>query len=129
MRPDCGRCPGAWQSVLVTDLPATGWLTVPDLVDLLGLTPSKVRRLIEDHHLVATRRDGVLSVPAEFIRDGEPLTELRGTIMVLADNRYKDDEILEWLLSPNELLDATPIAALRAGRKAEVRRIAQAQDF
>nr|WP_255524938.1 Rv2175c family DNA-binding protein [Herbiconiux sp. VKM Ac-1786] len=114
---------------MVTDLPATEWLTVPDLVDLLGLTPSKVRRLIEDHHLVATRRDGVLSVPAEFIRDGEPLTELRGTIMVLADNRYKDDEILEWLLSPNELLDATPIAALRAGRKAEVRRIAQAQDF
>ena len=113
----------------MTDLPATEWLTVPDLVDLLDLTPSKVRRLIEDHHLVATRRDGVLSVPAEFIRDGEPLTELRGTIMVLAYNRYKDDEILEWLLSPNELLDATPIAALRAGRKAEVRRIAQAQDF
>ena len=129
MRPDCGPAPLAWQSVLVTDLPATQWLSVPDLADLTGLTPSKVRRLIEDRHLIAVRRDGVLSVPADFVKDGEPLTELRGTIIVLADNRYKDDEILEWLLSPNELLDATPIAALRAGRKAEVRRIAQAQDF
>jgi hypothetical protein len=126
---DWGPGPPAWQSVLVTDLPATEWLTVPDLVELLGLTPSKVRRLIEDHHLVAVRRDGVLSVPADFVRDGEPLTELRGTIMVLADNRYRDDEIMHWLLTPNDLLDTTPIAALRAGRKAEVRRVAQTQDF
>jgi hypothetical protein len=129
MRPDCGPRPIAWQSVLVTDLPATQWLTVPDLVDLLGLTPSKVRRLIEDRHLVAVRRDGVLSVPADFVKDGEPLTELRGTIIVLADNHFRDDEIMEWLLEENELLDATPIAALRAGRKAEVRRVAQALGF
>jgi len=110
----------------VTDLPATQWLTVPDLVDLLGLTPSRVRRLIEDRHLVAVRRDGVVSVPASFVREGEPLTELRGTIIVLADNRFSDDEIMEWLLEPNDLLDTSPIEALRAGRKAEVRRIAQA---
>jgi hypothetical protein len=110
----------------VTDLPATEWLTVPDLAELTGLTPSRVRRLIEDRHLVAVKRDGVLSVPASFLRDGEPLTELRGTIIVLADNRFSDEEIMEWLLSPNDLLDAVPIDALRAGRKAEVRRIAQA---
>ncbi|WP_440710454.1 Rv2175c family DNA-binding protein [Herbiconiux sp. YIM B11900] len=113
----------------MTDLPATEWLTVPDLVDLLGLTPSRVRRLIEDRHLVGVKRDGVLSVPASFVRDGEPLTELRGTIIVLTDNRFSDDEIVEWLLEPNELLDAVPIDALRAGRKAEVRRIAQALAF
>ncbi|WP_066038996.1 Rv2175c family DNA-binding protein [Herbiconiux solani] len=110
----------------MTDLPATEWLTVPDLADQLELTPSQVRRLIEDRHLVAVRRDGVIQVPADFIRDGEPLTELRGTIILLADNRFTDDEIMEWLLEPNELLDAAPLAALRAGRKAEVRRIAQA---
>jgi hypothetical protein len=111
---------------VVTDLPATEWLTVPDLVELLDLTPSRVRRLIEDRTLVAVRRNGVLSVPASFLRDGEPLTELRGTVIVLADNHYSDDEIMSWLLEPNDLLDATPIDALHAGRKAEVRRIAQA---
>jgi hypothetical protein len=116
----------AWHSVCVTDLPATEWLTVPDLVDLLGLTPAKVRRLIEDRHLAATRRDGVLSVPALFLRDGEPLTELRGTIILLSDLRFTDDEIVEWMLTPNDLLDTSPIEALLAGRKAEVRRIAQA---
>ena len=110
----------------MTDLPATEWLTVPDLVELLDLTPSRVRRLIEDRHLVGVKRDGVLSVPASFVKDGEPLTELRGTIIVLTDNRFSDDEIVEWLLQPNELLDVAPIEALRAGRKAEVRRVAQA---
>ncbi|MFB2582836.1 Rv2175c family DNA-binding protein [Herbiconiux sp. P15] len=110
----------------MTDLPAIEWLTVPDLVELLDLTPSRVRRLIEDRHLVATKRGGVLSVPAVFVRDGEPLTELRGTITVLTDLRFSDDEIVEWLITPNDLLDTSPIAALLAGRKAEVRRIAQA---
>jgi hypothetical protein len=113
----------------VTDLPATEWLTVPDLVDLLDLTQSKVRRLIEDRTLVALRRDGVLSVPARFIKDGEPLTELRGTVIVLSDNGFTDEEIVEWLLEPNDLLDVPPIEALHAGRKAEVRRVAQALAF
>jgi hypothetical protein len=113
----------------VTDLPATEWLTVPDLVDTLGLTPSKVRRLIEDRTLVGVRRDGVFAVPARFIKDGEPLTELRGTVIVLSDNGFSDDEIVEWLLEENELLDLAPIEALHAGRKAEVRRIAQALAF
>ena len=66
------------------------WLTVPDLVDLLGLTVSRVRRLIEDRRLLAVRLDGVLKVPAVFLRDGEPLSELRGTIMVLGDNGFTD---------------------------------------
>ncbi|GAA2238076.1 Rv2175c family DNA-binding protein [Herbiconiux moechotypicola] len=113
----------------MTDLPAIEWLTVPELAERLDLTPSRVRRLIEDRHLVAVRRDGVLSVPASFLRDGEPLTELRGTVILLADNRFSDDEIVEWLIEPNDTLDAAPIDALRAGRKTEVRRVAQALAF
>ncbi len=61
------------------------WLTIPDLVDRLGISQSQVRRLIEDKHLVAVRRDGVLVVPASFLRDGEVLTELHGTVVVLSD--------------------------------------------
>lgn len=105
---------------------ATEWLTIPDLVEQLGLGVSRVRRLIEDRHLAAKRVDGVLKVPAVFLRDGEPLSELHGTLIVLADNGFDDEEAVDWLLSDDESLGTAPIHALRAGRKAEVRRVAQA---
>jgi hypothetical protein len=101
------------------------WLTIPDLVELLGVGQSRVRRLIEDKQLLAVRVDGVLKVPADFLRDGEPLTELRGTLYVLSDDGFSDDDAMKWLLSVEESLQAAPIDALRAGRKAEVRRVAQ----
>lgn len=110
----------------MTDAEQTEWLTVPELVDLLGQSPSRIRRLIDDRHLLATRVDGVLRVPAAFLRDGAPLSELHGTAMVLSDAGFSDGEALEWLLAEEESLGTTPIAALRAGRKSEVRRIAQA---
>lgn len=106
--------------------PAREWLTIPDLVDTLGIGVSRVRRLIEDKHLAARRIDGVLKVPADFIKDGEPLTELRGTLIVLGDNGFDDDEAIDWLIQQDEVLGTAPIDALRAGRKAEVRRVAQA---
>jgi hypothetical protein len=110
----------------VTDADQTDWLTVPDLVELLGQTPSRIRRLIDDRHLLATRIDGVLKVPSLFLRDGAPLPELHGTAIVLADAGFTDAESLEWLLGEEDSLGTTPIAALRAGRKSEVRRVAQA---
>jgi hypothetical protein len=54
---------------------------------------------------------------------------LRGTIVVLGDAGFSDDEAIHWLLNPDDSLGDTPIAALRAGRKAEVRRVAQALGF
>lgn len=103
------------------------WLTIPDLVEKLGLTPSRIRRLIEERQLLAVKIDGVLSVPADFLdAEDEPLSELRGTLFVLADARFTDDEAMEWMLSAEESLGVAPIDALRAGRKAEVRRVAQA---
>ncbi|MEY2847452.1 MAG: hypothetical protein RI885_117 [Actinomycetota bacterium] len=107
----------------------TVWLTIPDLVDELGIGVSKVRRLIEDRSLLSARIDGVQRVPALFVRDGEPLHELRGTLVVLADSGFSDEEAMGWLLGVDEVLDAAPIDALRAGRKAEVRRVAQALGF
>ncbi|WP_374010254.1 Rv2175c family DNA-binding protein [Leifsonia sp. LS-T14] len=104
----------------------TEWLTVPDLVEQLGLSVSRVRRLIEDRHLAAKRVDGVLKVPASFVKDGQPLGELRGTLIVLADDGFTDDEAVDWLITEEESLGVSPIEALRAGRKAEVRRVAQA---
>ncbi|HEY4225986.1 MAG TPA: Rv2175c family DNA-binding protein [Pseudolysinimonas sp.] len=105
------------------------WLTIPELVEVLGITQSQVRRLIEDRALLATRVDGVLKVPAAFVSGNEPLGELRGTIVVLGDAGFSDDEAIHWLLTEEDSLGVAPIEALRAGRKAEVRRVAQALGF
>jgi len=52
--------------------------------------------------------------------------ELRGTLFVLADAGFSDENAMEWLLDTEDSLRAAPIDALLAGRKAEVRRVAQA---
>lgn len=111
---------------MTSALPTATWLTVPDLVDLLGLSVSKVRRLIEDKNLLAVRLDGIMVVPEDFIRDGKVMSELRGTLILLMDAEFSDDEAMHWMLEEQESLAARPIDALRAGRKAEVRRVAQA---
>ena len=121
--------PCFWQHWSVTTASDTRWLTLPELVDILGIGVGKVRRLIEDHSLLASKVDGVWKVPESFIRDAEPLPELRGTLLVLHDSGYSDDEAMHWLLTEEESLGIAPIDALRAGRKAEVRRVAQALGF
>ena len=118
--------PPAWHGGTVSDSTDIRWLTVPELTDLLGIKVSQVRRLIEDRALLARRVDGVWRVPEPFIRDAEPLGELRGTLVLLSDLGFSDDEAIDWLLSSEESLGVSPIDALRAGRKAEVRRVAQA---
>lgn len=109
-----------------SDFAAVHWLTIPDLVDLLGISVSRVRRLIEDRYLLSIRQDNIQVVPNELIRDGAPLPELRGTLIVLGDAGFSDYEAMQWLLNIDDSLGARPIDALRAGRKAEVRRVAQA---
>ncbi|WP_434063517.1 Rv2175c family DNA-binding protein [Paramicrobacterium chengjingii] len=108
------------------DAAPSDWLTIPDLAEMLDVKLSRVRRLIEDRDLLAVRRDGVLVVPADFLRDGEPLKELRGTFILLSDAGFNDDEILAWLTEADDSIGDTPLNALRAGRKSEVRRVAQA---
>lgn len=113
----------------MTDSPDRTWFTIPDLVELLGVSPSRVRRLLEERILLAIRIDGVLKVPSDFLIEGEPLGDLRGTLVVLGDSGFTDDEAMRWLLNVDDTLAAAPIDALRAGRKAEVRRVAQALGF
>lgn len=97
-----------------------------ELVERLHLSPSRVRRLLEDQHLAGKRVNGVLCVPELFLDGPEPLPELRGTLIVLADNGFSHDESVDWMLMHEDSLGTSPILALRSGRKAEVRRIAQA---
>jgi hypothetical protein len=103
----------------------TDWLTLPDLVDALDEPLGRVRRLLDEKHLIGSRRHGPLMVPSAFLVDGHPLGSLRGTVIVLHDAGFSDDEAIDWLLAPEESIGVAPLEALRAGRKSEVRRVAQ----
>ncbi|MBL3687261.1 DNA-binding protein [Leucobacter zeae] len=104
-------------------------LTIPDLVERFQLPPGKLHRLIEDHHLAAVRIDGVVQVPAMFVQDDHPLPPLRGTLLVLLDAGFSNDEAVSWLLSDNDELGERPIDSLVAGRKSAVRRATQSLAF
>ena len=120
-----------WQSIDVSDVFSSveKWLTVPEVGELLGLTPGKVHRLVEEHSLFFIVRDGVKVVPAHLIVDGEPLTSLPGTLSVLIDAGFNLGQAIEWLYTPEESLGHPPIESLLSGRKSEVRRIAQSLAF
>ncbi len=103
----------------------TEWLAMPDLVEALDVPLGRVRRLIDEHYLIGSRRSGVFAVPSIFIVDGHPLSSLRGTVIVLQDAAFTDDEVIDWLLEADDTLGRSPIDALLAGHKSEVRRLAR----
>ena len=103
----------------------SAWLSMPDLVDVLGESLGRVRRLVDEHYLIGSRRDGAFKVPADFIVDGHPLPALRGTIIALQDAGFTDDEVIDWLFAVEESIGRSPLEALLEGRKSEVRRVAR----
>lgn len=104
------------------------WLALPDVAEALDLSITKVHGLLNERALVAARitERGIRSVPADFIVDGHVLDSLKGTIAVLGDSRFTDEEILRWLFTEDDSLPGRPIDALKEGRKTEIRRRAQA---
>ena len=102
------------------------WLTIDEVAQALGVSASKVRRLIEEHILFAVRVDKEPKVPAHLIQNGEPLSSIRGTMLLLIDMGFTEAEAIDWLYSENDNLGTTPMAALLQGHKAPVRRAAQA---
>ena len=103
----------------------TEWLSLPELVEVLGEPLGRVRRMLDEFQIIGSRREGAIKVPAVFLMDGHAIPSLRGTIFVLHDAGFTDDEAIDWLLSPEDSIGMPPIEALRAGRKSEVRRVAQ----
>ncbi len=109
------------------------WLTVPEIAERLGLRLADVRRLIEDRELLSHRvgERRFVGVPAGFV-DGEgPLPALKGTFTVLADGGMSDVEVIRWLHTVDDTLPVggTPLDAIHAGFKTEVRRRAMEQAF
>lgn len=109
------------------------WVPVPDLAERYGLRLSDARRLIEDREVLALRvgERRVVAVPEGFLGESGPLPALKGTFTVLADGGMDDEDIVRWLHTPDATLPAggTPLDAIRAGFKTEVRRRAMEEAF
>lgn len=119
--------------VLVSNLDdlIVDWLTLPDVAERLGVETSRVRRLIDEGQLLAVRRGDpvVRSVPEAMLVDREIAPHLGGTLTVLRDAGFSDEEMLTWLFTADPTLPGRPIDELRQGRRGEVRRRAQALAF
>ena len=107
------------------------WLYLPDISERWGVQVTEVRQMVKDHKLIAVRRgpNNALQVPAAFIEDDGLVKHLAGTLTVLRDGRFTDDEILEWLFTEDPSLPGSPIQALRENRGTEVKRRAQAMSL
>lgn len=107
------------------------WLTVPDAAERAGVDLRVVRRWMQEREVLAVRRGerAVASIPAGFVTADGPLHHLRGTLSVLLDSGFSDVESIRWLYTADETLPGTPIDALAANRKTEVRRRAQAESL
>ena len=125
MRPPPYRWHSCWVTADSAPRIQTEWLSLPELVEVLGEPLGRVRRMLDEFQIIGSRRDGAIRVPAVFLLDGHPIPSLRGTIFVLHDAGFTDDEAIEWLLTTDDSIGRPPIESLREGRKSEVRRVAQ----
>ncbi|QFG27528.1 Rv2175c family DNA-binding protein [Actinomadura sp. WMMB 499] len=112
-----------------TEALAGEWLTLPQTAALLGIKTNRMKQLISERKLLAVRRGGEPMVPAAFIKDGQVIKGLSGTLTVLSDAGYSDVETVRWLFTADDTLPGTPVDALTENRGTEVRRRAQALAF
>ncbi|WP_052450814.1 Rv2175c family DNA-binding protein [Actinomyces polynesiensis] len=107
----------------------TDLLTIDEAARRLGIEPRRIKQLVRDRQLfLVTAPDGSRAVPAEIITQGEhgwePLWNLPGTLTLLADGGFSDEEAVAWLHTEREELGGTPMEALLAGRHHLVNTIA-----
>src|SRR5699024_12470180 len=90
-----------------------------------------MHNMIKDKQLldIWLGEDRIGYVAAEFLTESGLLKPLRGTNIVLEDAGFDEEEIVRWLFTDDESLPGRPIDALRAGRKTEIRRRAQAMGW
>jgi len=113
-----------------TDALVGEWLTLTDVAARLGLPAGRVKQLLRERKLLAvTRVDGKPGVPAAFLDGTQIVKGLPGTLTVLFDCGFAEDEAVRWLFTKDESLPGTPIEALVRHRHTEVNRRAQALAF
>jgi excisionase family DNA binding protein len=97
------------------------WLTLDEAAELMSVSVGRVRRLIGEQRLAAVRIDGQLRMPRDFVYEGKPLPELRGTLIALSDAGFTPEEAVGWLVTENPELETVPLDALCTGRGKQVR--------
>jgi hypothetical protein len=127
---------GTWEIRLVAQIDRVAdalvgeWLSLSDVAVRLDVPSSRVKQLLRDRKLLAVvRPNGERSVPAAFLDGGQIVKGLCGTLTVLFDCGFDEEEALRWLFTADETLPGTPIQALCARRGTEVNRRAQALAF
>jgi Rv2175c C-terminal domain of unknown function len=104
-------------------------LPVAEVAAHLKIPVSRVHQLVREGHLLSFRRAGEVVIPADFLDGKDPVKGLAGTVTVLRDGGFTDEDVLRWLFAGDESLPGTPIEALRSNRGREVKRRAQASAF
>jgi len=106
----------------------TDWLDWKAAAAALGLSVTRVRTLIREHHLAAAvpSPGAGQQVPAALLMDGEIVKGVPGLLTLFSDGGWDDREKLTWLFTPDDSLPGRPIDALRENRGSEVKRRAQA---
>ena len=120
----------AGSSVVSQEL-VSSWLSLPEVAERLGISPSRARQLVSERQVLAVRRgeNRALMVPADFVQGDRVLKGLPGVLTLLYDGRFSDEEALTWLYTPDDSLPGTPVQALAENRGTEVKRRAQALGF
>jgi hypothetical protein len=110
-----------------TDSLVGEWLSLIEVAGRLDLPAKRVKQLLHDRKLLAvTRPDGKTAVPAAFLDGQQVVKGLPGTLTLLFDCGFGEDEALRWLFTVDETLPGTPIDAIVRHRGTEVNRRAQA---
>lgn len=115
------------------------YLSMDQAAKMLAVPRTRIKQLERENHLFALKVDGKWKVPArlleplteeekealmataDFAVEGDdvaeapthkPLEHLRGTLTVLRDGGWDNDEIAQWLWEHNDELEQSPIEAL-----------------
>ena len=101
-----------------TDALVPAWLTLPDIAEMLDVDVTRVRQLVKEGQIIAVRRgeNRALHVPAAFIDEDKVVKGLTGTLTLLRDDGFTDEEMLEWLFTPDPSRPGTPAQALSENR-------------
>jgi len=107
------------------------WLRFDEAGKQLGVSKNKVRQWVSERALIAlcTPSSREPRVPAACIDNGQIVKGLGGTLVLLSDSGFNDEEAAVWMFTADESLPGRPIDALRENRQGEVRRRAQSLAF
>ncbi|MDY3127835.1 MAG: Rv2175c family DNA-binding protein [Corynebacterium sp.] len=103
---------------------------MPEVAEKLGIVVTRAHDLLHAKKIIAWVHDGTRLVPEAFFNDKGAINKyLSGTLTVLADGGFTDEEIFIHLFTPDETLPGRPIDALHGHLAREVIRRAQALAF